>query len=617
MWTRIRELFNRSLGAKALAVVVVAVGLTMAASTHYHFYSTSKEAESELHQRGELLSSVLADTLARPLFDFNHTAVRSAIDAIGASREVGAIRVLDPQGTLIASSGNWSVRGDDAFPLKREIHFADGTRDIEVGQIEILVLRERMQNELREVLLRIIATNVLLAATIVLFLFALTWRTRQDFLGILGALEALRSGGNPDRIPGLGRNDEVGSLAQAVDSFREAISQRRAAELAQQKLQDELQQERDRAAKEALDRSQEQYRLVVENVSEGIVVVQDGHVVFANPRVSQLVGESDQSIRERPFLDFVHPDDRELVLERHRRRLQGETIEPRYAFRVIDHTGKSVWVELSAVVIEWQGKPSTLSFITDISQRRKAEEDIRQALEKQRELNNLKSRFVSMTSHEFRTPLATILSSVELLKYYSDRLPQSEKEDLIASIENAIRRMTKMLDDVLVIGKADAGKLEFKPKEVHISRLGKTLAEEAARAATPKGGGEQRLDFRISCDDGARMMDDILLRHIVGNLVSNAFKYSPADSRVSFAIEADDANVRLTVRDEGIGIPPADLPRLFETFHRATNVGNISGTGLGMTIVRRSVDLHGGEITVESIEGKGSTFHVTLPAPRC
>ena len=617
MWKRIRELFHRSLGAKALVAVVVAVGLTMAASAHYHFYSTSKEAESELQQRGELLVSVLADTLARPLFDFNHTAATSAIDAIGASKEVGAIRVLDPQGAVIAKSGNWSLDDAEAFPLQREIRFSDGARDIEVGRIEMLVLRRQMQNELHEELLRIIATNALLAVTIVLFLFALSWPTRKDFLGILGALDALRTGREPDRIPGLERSDEVGSLAQSVASFHEAIDQRRASELAQRQLQHELQQEREHAAKEALDRSQEQYRLVVENVSEGILVVQDGHIVFANPRVSQLVGESDASVKERPFLDFVHPDDRELVLDRHSRRLRGETIEPRYAFRVVDHAGKAIWVELSAVTIDWQGRPSTLSFITDISQRRQAEEDIRQALDKQRELNGLKSRFVSMTSHEFRTPLATILSSVELLKYYSDRLPPSEKEDLIDSIENAIRRMTKMLDDVLVIGKADAGKLEFKPKEVHISRLGKTLAEEAARAATPKGNGEARLLFSIDCDEGPRLMDELLLRHIVGNLVSNAFKYSPPDAPVAVAIEADEASVRFTVRDEGIGIPTADLPRLFETFHRATNVGNISGTGLGMTIVRRSVDLHGGEITVDSLEGQGSTFQVTLPAPRC
>jgi PAS domain S-box-containing protein len=195
---------------------------------------------------------------------------------------------------------------------------------------------------LRNTLLRGIATNAFLGSTIILLLLFLARGPRRDFGDVLQALESLRTGETPQHVAGLSRRDEVGRLAATVDSFREAIVQRRAAETAQQQLQLELQQARERAAQEALDRSREQYRLVVENVAEGILVVQEGRVVLANPPVCSLVGENVETLRARPFLDFVHPDDRAMVMDRHVRRMRGETIEPRYSFRIVDRHGRAV-----------------------------------------------------------------------------------------------------------------------------------------------------------------------------------------------------------------------------------------------------------------------------------
>ncbi len=250
--------------------------------------------------------------------------------------------------------------------------------------------------------------------------------------------------------------------------------------------------------------------------------------------------------------------------------------------------------------------------LQDITARKQAEASIQEALKQQRELNAMKSQFVSMTSHEFRTPLATILSSAELLHYYNERMPPEERQEVVCAIETAVKRMTSMLEGILVIGRAEAGHLEFKPGPVRIKEACRRMAEESARAA----GDEKfaRLDYAADFQAETMMLDGALLGHILGNLLANAYKYSPENGTVSCRIEGDVEHLRIQVSDTGIGIPAADMPHVFDTFHRGGNVGNIPGTGLGMAIVKRAVDLHGGSITVESTAGMGAHFRIELPA---
>ena len=249
----------------------------------------------------------------------------------------------------------------------------------------------------------------------------------------------------------------------------------------------------------------------------------------------------------------------------------------------------------------------------DITRRRQAEEDIRRALAQQQELNELKSRFVSMTSHEFRTPLATILSSTDLLRHYGERLGAEEKAKLFDSIEAGVKRMTGMLDGILMIGRADAGRLELRALPVAAGPLVSALALESARAA----GGEARVRIEDGSGGSVAPLDESLLRHIVGNLVSNALKYSPDGGPVVLRIAIAAGELGIEVSDRGIGIPQADLARLFDSFHRAANVGSISGTGLGLAIVKRAVDRHGGRIEVASRTAEagesGTRFTVRLP----
>ncbi len=244
-------------------------------------------------------------------------------------------------------------------------------------------------------------------------------------------------------------------------------------------------------------------------------------------------------------------------------------------------------------------------------QLRQAHEEVRRALDKERELGELKSRFISMASHEFRTPLTSILSSAEMLEHYSHKLTEQKRLEHLHRIQASVKNMIGLLEDVLIIGKAEAGKLEFAPAPMDMVEFCRDLVEEMQLSFS-----EHTLRFRSQGQCEQAWLDERLLRHILLNLISNACKYSPAGSAVDFDLTCQADRAILRIQDYGIGIPIEDQARLFETFHRARNVGNTPGTGLGMAIVKRSVDLHGGAIQVDSQVGVGTTVTVTLPLER-
>lgn len=362
-------------------------------------------------------------------------------------------------------------------------------------------------------------------------------------------------------------------------------------------------------ALDELRKSEERYRTVIENVGVGVVVVQDDRMVFANPSLVRIVGHPLDYLLSQPFTATLHPDDLPGMLHRHERRLRGDDVESMYSFRVITQDGEVRSLELSAVKIEWGKREATLVFVVDATARLQAEQTQRLTLQKQTELNDMKSRFISVASHEFRTPLAFILSSAELLKHYGDRLPEPEKAEVITTIETGVQRMTQMLDRVLLLGKVEAQMLEFHPAEVNLQALCQSLLEDA-RTQHSQAHCELALEFEASPAVG--LFDEKLLRHIFGNLLSNAIKYSPQGGKVSFRVFSSDGRVAFEVVDQGIGIPAEEIPHLFEWFHRASNVGEIQGTGLGLAIVKNSVNLHGGSVEVTSQVGQGTRFTVRI-----
>jgi signal transduction histidine kinase len=246
----------------------------------------------------------------------------------------------------------------------------------------------------------------------------------------------------------------------------------------------------------------------------------------------------------------------------------------------------------------------------DISDRKLAETEILKTLERERELNQLKSSFVAMVSHEFRNPLTTIKSSSEILQRYEQKLDRDKKSRHFNRIQNSLNGMIELLDEILLLGKSEAGKLQYKPVPLDLKQFCRNLTETLQQSA----GEPHKIIFTCQGEVTQIEMDEALLGHIFSNLLSNAVKYSPAGGTVWFNLLCQNGIAQFQIRDEGIGIPLNDQKHLFDTFHRASNVGQIKGTGLGLSIVKKCVELHRGQIRVESEVGVGTTFIVTLPA---
>jgi signal transduction histidine kinase len=247
--------------------------------------------------------------------------------------------------------------------------------------------------------------------------------------------------------------------------------------------------------------------------------------------------------------------------------------------------------------------------LQNITPAKQSEAELRKALEIERELSELKSSFITITSHEFRTPLTTIQSSAELLEHYSERLSDEKKQMHLKRIQRSVSHLAQLLDDVLIIGTAEAGKLQFEPSPMNLVAFCGDIVESIRMSVHP----HPEIAFVTRCDRTDAQMDEKLLGHIITNLLSNAIKYSPKAGTVRFELACTDSSATFCIQDSGIGIPQEDIDKLFESFQRASNVGTIPGTGLGLAVVKRCVDLHGGEITVESEVGVGTTFIVTLP----
>ncbi|MGI0493994.1 PAS domain S-box protein [Alkalinema pantanalense CENA528] len=280
--------------------------------------------------------------------------------------------------------------------------------------------------------------------------------------------------------------------------------------------------------------------------------------------------------------------------------------------------GSEIWVELSIFpVADQTGRYHYwVGIQRDITERKRAETDMRIALVKERELSELKSRFVSTTSHEFRTPLSTILSSADLLEYYAaDGSPKKQLEH-INRIQNAALNMNHLLNDILIIERAEAKKLKFDPIELELRSFCQTLIEEAQLNDRH----QHPIQFFLTPDTATlpAYMDERLLGQIINNLLSNAIKYALPAKGITVNLSWTASQVMLRIQDEGIGIPLEDQARLFEPFHRGTNVGSISGNGLGLAIVKQSVEIHRGQIQIHSQVNVGTTIQVTLPrfAPR-
>lgn len=367
-------------------------------------------------------------------------------------------------------------------------------------------------------------------------------------------------------------------------------------------------------AEQALRESEEKFRALFEASSQGVMLHDEAQFLEVNSAAVRLMGHTraDEIIGRHPrdFAPPFQPDGQpsEVVAQRHIR----ECLEhgtARFEWTILTPSGGAAQLEVILTRIPMGGRHVIQAVLNDIGPRKQAEAELLRALAREKELSEVRRNFVSLVSHEFRTPLGIIMSSAEILRDYFDQLEPAERRQHLDSIQASTRRMAGLMEEVLLLGRFEAGRMDFQPQLLDLPTLCRRIVEEVA-AATDR---TCPIRLELAGDLTAARADERLLRHVFTNLLTNAIKYSPPGSPVDFVLSRQNADALCRIRDQGVGIPAEDREWLFRAFHRGRNVGDRPGTGLGLVIVKRCLELHGGEIAVESVVGQGSTFTLRLP----
>lgn len=393
-------------------------------------------------------------------------------------------------------------------------------------------------------------------------------------------------------------------------------------------------------AEKALRKSEEKYRSVVENVKEVIFQTDAaGNWTFLNPAWTMLTGFAVEESLGTNFLNYVYPDDQQLHQELWRLLLGGQKASCRYEIRYVTKAQQCRWMEIHAhptldadnavtgvsgmlrditeTIYTQALEKEKVRLETEVIERKRTEEIIRSALETEKELGELKSLIITTISHEFRTPLTAILGSAELLRHYGKTWSDEKRLKHFQRIDESVQHMTQLLNDVILMGEVEAGQLQCNPTQLDLEKLCREIVEELQLSLESKQEGQENnapgIDFLVRGNVTQANADEKLLRQVLTNLLSNATKFSSQGTIVRFHLVCQEGQVIFRIQDEGIGIPSAEQERVFESFYRASNVGTIPGTGLGLAIAKKCIDLHQGQIALESQVGVGTTFTVKLP----
>lgn len=447
----------------------------------------------------------------------------------------------------------------------------------------------------------------LISLALVLAFMAATLRRQiaQPLIELTRATKQM-SAGDVSARAAVARADEFGALASSFNEMAARVAARDAELQAEKASLERRVVERTAELRESEERFATAFRH--SPAMQSLVRATDGVIVEVNNTFLEKLERTREQVigKTVPELDvWVEPEkllDYRALLE-----TNGHVLGYEAKVRASDGAILTVLISSHRVIIG--GGQHYLNAGVDITARKEAEAKMQNALAKERELSQLKSDFVALVSHEFRTPLEIIMSSVDNLQRYHDRLPPEKRDELLRTINKAVRRMAGMMEEVLVLGRLETDRVTFQPAELELRSLCRRICDEIESATSERC----PIDLQVNGMPEIATGDESLLRHIFTNLLSNAVKYSPPDQRVEFSVQRDGERAVCRITDRGCGIPAADQKRLFQAFHRGSNVGQIPGTGLGLLIVQRCVELHGGEIKFESVEGKGTTFIVTLP----
>ncbi len=360
---------------------------------------------------------------------------------------------------------------------------------------------------------------------------------------------------------------------------------------------------------EALKLSEGRFRTLAESTEASIFLIRENHLCYVNPAAEVLTGYTIKELLK----DF---DLNRLIKTKKLRQVQQKEGEACCQYQEIEiqtKNGQRRWLACTVVTLngmfDFANQPVELITAIDITDYKFAESEVLQALEQARRLGELRERFVSMFCHQFRTPLNVVSFSADLLKRHIHHWNEEKNRSYLDLIQAAVQQISQLLDDIMLFGRAESAQLDCQPRPLELEQFCRDIVVQMQLAS----GNQKVIDFVSQCETKIVNLDPKLLQHILTNLLSNAIKYSHNGSLVIFELYCRKEDATFRIEDSGIGIPLVDKQQIFDPFYRGSNVDNIPGTGLGLSIVKTLVDLHCGQISVESEVGAGTTFTVILP----
>lgn len=346
------------------------------------------------------------------------------------------------------------------------------------------------------------------------------------------------------------------------------------------------------------------YELLSNNVKDLVCIHDlDGHLLYISPSIKQITGYEPQDLIGQKLSDYYHPDDLGLV-DQEQLPFAGST-SSYMSYRFKNADGEYVWLETNSKVFfdDYDLTHRIITSSREINDRKRTEEVLMTSLQKEKELNDLKSLFVNVASHEFRTPLSTIRSSTEIIQLI-DKEQNAHISKHVGIISSQIDRITNLMNEILIVGKIESNNLNCNKERVNILELVKSTIEEQNSLQKDF----RTIDFEVNGKPTIAEIDPLHLNLILVNLISNAFKYSRNCKNPILKLTFNQDSFEIFIQDFGIGIPDEVKNKIFNSFYRASNVGRIEGTGLGLVIAKNLVKLNGGKLSFESKENLGSTF---------
>lgn len=370
----------------------------------------------------------------------------------------------------------------------------------------------------------------------------------------------------------------------------------------------------------SLRKSESQFRQIFRDATFGMALanMRTRRLIRVNSALCQMLGYSEVELLRLTIDDITDPQDLSKDMRHLLQASYGQIESYRLEKRCLRQSGETFWVSSNVTVLrDMDGHPtSILMMVEDISDRIAAADQTRKTaalrleLDREKELNMMRTKFFSMASHEFRTPIGAILMNANILEYANDTALNQKSLRSLQRIRANVKHLTTLLDDVLTLSRADTGKLAYQPQLHELRELCQKVIEEWFSE-------DEYLDRIKFIPHGDRpylaMIDQKLFHHMLTNLMTNALKYSQAQVLIELSAE-ELGTITLKISDRGIGIPSKDIPMAFDPFYRGENVGKVTGSGLGLAIVKKSVEMHGGTISLESEVGVGTTFRVVLPS---